>query len=115
MRRGKEIAQGSHASMAWLTRRMVPYTSHGGIRVVALTEVEQAWVGGSFTKIVCQVHSEQELLDIVARADEAGVLANVITDAGRTEFGGIPTVTAAAVGPDWAEKVDQVTGDLRLY
>ena len=33
---------------------------------------------------------------------------------GLTEFGGVPTYTALAVGPDLAERVDAVTGTLPL-
>lgn len=123
MRRGKEIAQGSHASMAWLTDRLSAgpeFPSHhdGSPRSLAhglLTPAERQWCEGSFTKVVCQVATYEEFREIVQRARDAGVLVHVITDAGHTEFHGVPTETALAVGPDWADRVDGVTGGLSLY
>lgn len=113
MRRGKEIAQASHASMAFLTRQMI-----GGKPkhyVVDLSEPERTWIDSSFAKVCVQVDSEQELLDIEAKAKEAGLECHVITDSGLTEFHGVPTRTCLAIGPDLSEKIDLVTGHLKLY
>jgi peptidyl-tRNA hydrolase, PTH2 family len=109
MRRGKEIAQGSHASMEWLTQRV-----RGGPDV-RLSEVEHAWLNEGTVKVVCQVADEEEFRAVIKRASEVGVRVHVITDMGRTEFHDVSTVTALAVGPDWADRVDKVTGDLTLY
>ncbi len=38
----------------------------------------------------------------------------LITDAGRTEFHGEPTNTTLAIGPDYSEKIDKITGGLPL-
>lgn len=114
MRRGKEIAQGAHASMAWLTDRLAAY-ANPNIYVAALSTAEKAWVEGMFTKVVCQVETEAELVALKLVAQLAGVQAYLITDAGKTEFDGVPTVTAISVGPDWSERVDEVTGHLPLY
>jgi PTH2 family peptidyl-tRNA hydrolase len=43
------------------------------------------------------------------------VVAHLITDRGLTEFGGTPTRTCLAVGPDYDDRIDPVTGDLELY
>jgi peptidyl-tRNA hydrolase, PTH2 family len=116
MRRGKEIAQGAHASTAWLSRRL-----HLGLfgtpclAGASFTVAELAWLTGSFRKVTCQVPGEAEILELKTAASSLGVEAHVITDAGLTEFGGVPTVTAIGIGPDWADLVDQVTGKLALY
>jgi PTH2 family peptidyl-tRNA hydrolase len=116
MRRGKEIAQGAHASIAWLTERLAhPEGTPPNFQVVWLSDAQLAWVTGSFTKVTCQVSSQEELEAVYERARELGTEAHMVTDAGRTEFGGVPTVTAVAVGPDWEDRVDAVTGELRLY
>jgi PTH2 family peptidyl-tRNA hydrolase len=44
----------------------------------------------------------------------SGVNAKLIVDAGLTEFGGIPTVTCIAIGPDYPEKIDPITKNLKL-
>jgi peptidyl-tRNA hydrolase, PTH2 family len=114
MRRGKEIAQGAHASMAWLTARL-SYHAPPNIYVAAFTTAERAWIDGLFTKVTVQVDSEDELHQVLARAAQAEVQAYEIVDAGKTEFNGVPTLTAVAVGPDWGPRVDEVTGTLKLY
>ena len=77
--------------------------------------MSSGWVQGNFRKICCAVSSEKELLDIVASARRAGLAAALIQDSGLTEFNGVPTYTAAAVGPGLDERIDPVTGHLLLY
>ena len=119
MRRGKEIAQGAHASMAWLTHRLTNRANFKEDNVWRATgffsDVEHEWMTSGFRKICCVVQSEQDLLDLVQAAKEAGVMVELIKDAGATEFGGVPTYTAAAFGPDTDEKLDPITGYLTLY
>jgi PTH2 family peptidyl-tRNA hydrolase len=107
MRRGKEIAQGAHASMIWLALR-VRQPGDG------FTEAERQWLDGAFTKVCVRVDSEEELLGIVRAAREAGVTAHLVVDAGRTEFHSVPTPTCCAVGPDFPDRIDPITGHLRL-
>lgn len=115
MRRGKEIAQGGHASMSWLMDRMVPFRDHTDVFTVRLSAAELAWARGLFTKIVCRVNSEAELTAVGDKAQAAGLTVYGITDAGKTEFHGEPTLTAIAIGPHWSDEIDPVTRDLRLY
>jgi PTH2 family peptidyl-tRNA hydrolase len=114
MRKGKMIAQGAHASMAFITKRLQKVFPQGLSHVVDLDYIEQHWLAESFTKICVSVDSEQELLDIAAAAVLEGVTHHLVTDNGLTEFGGVPTHTCLALGPDEAEKIDRLTGDLRL-
>lgn len=83
--------------------------------VANLNDKVAPWLMGRFAKIVVTVQSEQELLDLQKKADELGVLNCIIKDAGFTEFKGVPTYTAIAIGPDYADNVDQITKDLPLY
>lgn len=106
MRKGKMIAQGSHASIAFLTRRLQNKEN--------LTEVQKEWLNNSFTKICVSVDSEQELLEIAEKAKMANVECHVITDNGTTEFNGVPTKTCLALGPDKAEILDKISGHLKL-
>jgi PTH2 family peptidyl-tRNA hydrolase len=116
MRRGKEIAQGAHASMAWLRQRIMPHlTSAGRADQVQLSTAERAWLELSMRKVTVKVGSEQELLDVYDQAIAAGLVVEMITDRGLTEFGGVPTRTCLAVGPDYDDLIDPVTGDLELY
>lgn len=118
MNRGKEIAQAAHASMSFLVKRLDykgkllnSHEYHGPLFSVE----EYVWLEGSFRKVTLQVNSEQELLDIHARATAAGLVSHLITDSGKTYFNGVPTNTCLAIGPDTDEKIDQITGNLSLY
>ena len=111
MRRGKQIAQGAHASMAFLTRRLQNSRS---MRLDEFSPNAQAWIAGSFAKVCVRCNSEEELMAIHDKAIELGLEVHLITDIGRTEFHGQPTRTCLAIGPDDASKIDQVTGHLEL-
>lgn len=136
MRKGKMCAQASHASMAAIIN--LGYVHHNissrtGKRVCSQLEillwVERfehcgkpdiklpaviEWLEGRFTKICVGVDSEQELVDIIEKAKAAGLVTSLITDAGLTEFGGVPTVTCGCIGPAYPEEVDPFTGHLKL-
>ena len=122
MRRGKEVAQGAHASIAFMTRRlserhsvMPGHTGGGIVSFLDLSEAEWQWVSTGFRKVTCRVDSEDQLLALEHLAKHAGLVTSLIQDAGHTEFGGVPTYTALAIGPDWDDKLDPVTGELVLY
>ncbi len=111
MRKGKMVAQGAHASM-----RAILQQGHrdGDNYVIPLDTRLAPWLLGRFKKICVSVNSEADLLALHDKARRAGLITSLIQDAGLTEFGGVPTYTAIAVGPDTADRVDSVTGDLPL-
>ena len=111
MRRGKQIAQGAHASMSFICHRL---QEAGSVSLVDFTDAQRAWLTGSFAKVCCRVDSEDELMEIHDKASEAGLEVHLITDSGKTEFHGEPTDTCLAIGPDEAEKIDEITGHLQL-
>lgn len=113
MRKGKMAAQASHASMAFLTRKLLPNARQGTYEIF-LEQVEERWLESSFAKVVVSVNSEEELRTLVKRAREAGIVVHEIVDSGRTEFHGVPTLTCAAFGPDLIERLDPITGHLPL-
>ena len=110
MRKGKMCAQAAHASMKVLLDQA---NIDDGELFLAFKGAMGEWLLGSFTKIVCSVDSEQELLAIHEKAKGLSIVTSLIQDAGLTEFKE-PTYTAVAVGPDYSDKVDQVTGSLPL-
>jgi len=117
MRRGKEIAQGAHASMMFLSKLVQEHLRKSIIvsSEICLSDAQAEWINGRFTKICLQVPDEASLLSIAEEARKAGLDCHVVTDAGVTEFNGVPTNTCLAIGPDEAEKIDAVTGKLSLY
>lgn len=123
MRRGKEIAQGAHASMKWLADRIKQLQSRidddePGWRQYdfRLNKDEEEWLlGGKFTKICLQVTSKEELMAVYEAAKQDGLTVSLIEDSGATEFNGVPTITSIAIGPNRSEAIDKVTGHLPLY
>ena len=115
MRRGKEIAQGSHAAMQFLISRLRNSVQEGPAATLVLEPAERSWILQGMGKVCLQVHSEEELLTLHDKAQSAGIKSFLIRDSGRTEFGGIPTYTACAIGPDEEHRIDAVTGDLVPY
>lgn len=107
MRKGKMVAQGAHAAMAFISRRLI---GDG----LMLEDVEWEWLQNSFAKVCVGVGSEAELQDIIEDAIDFGVTVQPIMDNGTTEFGGVPTLTCCAVGPDYVGRVDAITGGLKL-
>lgn len=103
MRKGKMIAQGAHASNA-ASRVVERYSSPAYV----------AWSTSGQTLVCVRVDTEEELMRIFDRAQEADIPVHLVTDAGRTEFHGVPTRTCLAVGPYWSDEVDRITGELRL-
>lgn len=120
MRKGKMVAQGAHASMAVLLNAGKMHTAHGGsfeLDEEDFGKFGQAvfdWLCGAFTKICVSVDSEERLIEIYNNAKAAGLPCSLITDSGKTEFGGVPTNTAVAVGPAESDQVDAITGNLPL-
>lgn len=116
MRKGKMVAQGAHASMKAIFNEGYLQTESLGLDIFVIpmsAEVED-WMVGIFTKICVSVDSEEELLSIYKQAKDADLVCSLIQDAGLTEFAGVPTYTAVAVGPGRNEDIDKITGELKL-
>ena len=132
-RTGKLIAQGAHASMkvffdradvgfAWrvgrdsreFNTRDEPGNPGEPAMLTSLTEDMAAWAAGSFAKVCVRATSEEQLLELHAQAKKAGLPCAIIQDSGKTEFDGVATYTALAIGPALREDIDPITGDLKL-
>ena len=115
MRKGKMVAQGAHASvLAILEYDKSNMYPRGEAKLSSHPDVHQWLNNEAFTKICVGVNSEQELLDIYSAAMDEGIPCSLITDSGKTEFGGKPTKTAVAVGPAESSRVDSITSKLEL-
>ena len=120
MRKGKMCAQAAHASMKVILDEMFrsPFGHEGAYTQFHMTLLNESplcqWLEGIFTKIVVGCDSEEELLALESSAHIHKVRCAIIKDAGKTEFGGNPTYTALAIGPDIPEKIDKITGHLKL-
>jgi len=96
---GKKCAQAAHASIGAYER--------------ADKLLRKKWMDEGQKKVVLKVDSERPLFELKVIAEQAGIAAVVIQDAGMTE---IPpgTVTALGLGPAKSEDLDRITGNLSL-
>src|ERR1035437_4871922 len=100
MRKGKMVAQGSHSAVGLVLENLE-------------SENVKSWLKSSFKKICVSVNSEEELLAIVSKAKNAGLMTKLIRDLGHTEFKE-PTLTCAAIGPAKDLDLKPITGQLPL-
>jgi peptidyl-tRNA hydrolase, PTH2 family len=64
-------------------------------------------------KAVLKVKSEKELIDLIKKARELRILTTAIRDAGKTQVDP-NTLTCCGFGPDNVNKLDKLTGHLKL-
>jgi PTH2 family peptidyl-tRNA hydrolase len=97
---GKLAAQVAHASL------------------MAFEDAERSasseWKGAGQKKVVLQADGSDALFRLADDADRAGLPHAIVRDAGHTEVAS-GTVTALAIGPAAADRLDTLTGDLSLY
>ena len=107
MRKGKIAAQAGHACIDAILMALSKEgrlndfeTTNDGIALrdtVKSTTPLSDWFKYGCAKICVYVDSEEELIDIAEKAKEKDIIAAVITDAGMTEFHGVPTKTCLAL------------------
>ena len=97
--KGKLSAQVAHAA--------VDATLKSDKKIVDL------WKKDGGKKIVLKVKDEKELFVYKQVADDNGLKTALITDAGHTvvEPG---TITCLGIGPDEEERIDKITGKLKM-
>lgn len=136
LRTGKYASQAAHASMAFLTkhgkmdciRHIHPlglvtcqqneehfFVNKNSSGIGAHPAAIAHWLAHSFRKIVCYVETEEELLELHKNASEKGLMSHLVEDNGATEFGGVKTTTALAIGPHWDDDFVGVTDHLKLF
>ena len=131
IRKGKFGAQVAHASLGALLK-LFNISKKEPIRLGSYGDIEPGqihyeysvtfgentvlddWLNGKFTKIVVSVDSDEELIALNKALDESYIPHALITDAGLTEFHGVPTNTCLGIGPYEAEEIDKFTGNLPL-
>ncbi len=96
---GKACAQCAHAS--------VEAVMNSDKKTVELWRKEGA------KKIVLKVENEKELLKYFQIAKDYGLKCSLITDAGKTVIAP-GTKTCVGIGPDKEERIDEITGDLKM-
>jgi len=107
MTKGKIAAQCSHATLACY-KALARQPADSPQRSIL-----SRWEKYGQAKIAVQTKSEDEMLELRRRARNAGLTAEVIQDAGRTQIEA-GSMTVLGVGPGPKSAVDQITGHLKL-
>ncbi|MBI5635625.1 peptidyl-tRNA hydrolase [Candidatus Micrarchaeota archaeon] len=102
MGKGKLVAQGAHASIESFLQAF---------------QKKQDWVAEWFfqgqTKVCLKVDNEKELFSVFSAAQKKKLPCSLIHDAGRTQIKA-GSATAVAIGPAPDDKIDEITGKLKL-
>ena len=122
LRKGKIAAQVAHASLGALLKFFNKESKNDdyGKKYTYSCEfrdhtILDKWLNGIFTKICVMVDNEEELLELYNKINETEIPCVLITDAGNTEFHGVPTNTCIGIGPFWSEEIDKYTKNLPLF
>ena len=99
MSQGKLAAQVDHASILSMLE--------------ANEGVVCGWLDNSYPKIVLQVETTQDLLDLQEKANDLNIPSALVIDEGRTELSN-GAITCLGIGPSTKAIIDEVTGELRL-
>ena len=97
--KGKMAVQVSHASVGALLK------SHKD-------DIEK-WKQQGMKKIVLKVKDLDELLVYKNQAEDAGLVTSLVEDAGHTVVKP-GTITCLGIGPGKSEKIDKITGNLKI-
>jgi PTH2 family peptidyl-tRNA hydrolase len=97
--KGKLGAQVAHASVEAVLR--------------SGKDVVKNWRSEGMKKVVLEIKDLQELYKYKQMAEDLGLITAVITDAGHTVVAP-GTTTCMAIGPDEEEKIDKITGKLKI-
>ncbi|KAI5170807.1 peptidyl-tRNA hydrolase, PTH2 family [Nematocida sp. LUAm3] len=100
MKKGKMVSQAMHGAYA------------AGIDAQN-NAMNRVWSRYGFKKVALQVTSEEEMKEITKILQKQKVSVYPIVDAGRTQVEP-NTWTVTFIGPDYEEKLDKVTGHLKL-
>jgi PTH2 family peptidyl-tRNA hydrolase len=99
MGKGKIASQSAHASIAAFLK--------------SDKETREEWIDEGMKKVVLKVSSEKQLNDFVKLAKKERIPSALINDAGLTQIEP-GTVTALGIGPADNNKIDKITGKLKL-
>lgn len=103
---GKIAAQCCHAAVAVIEE--VAQEENGKWRLWL-----DSWKNSGSAKVALHCESETRLLELRSLAMEADLPHYVVKDAGRTQIAA-GSRTVLAIGPAPAEKIDEITGCLKL-
>ncbi len=98
--KGKMAAQAAHASVESVLR--------------SDKDIVKNWRNQGMKKVVLKVKDKDELMKYNQQAKDMGLKTALITDAGKTHIAP-GTITCLGIGPDKEERIDNITGNLKIF
>ncbi len=89
--------------------------AHASVDAVLKSDKKKlnAWLEEGMKKVVLKVKNEEELLDYLKKAKNLKLTTSLITDKGLTVVAP-GTRTCGAIGPDFEDRIDVITGKLKI-
>ena len=96
--------------------KMAAQVAHASVEATLRTdkEIVKKWRNTGMKKVVLKVKDKEELMKYNQEAKDSKIKTALITDAGKTHIAP-GTVTCLGIGPDDEEKIDKVTGNLKMF
>jgi PTH2 family peptidyl-tRNA hydrolase len=99
---GKMIAQACHAAVACNEQAKKTHSKQW-----------TRWRDEGAKKVALEAKDLEELRDLAMKAEQFGIVHVLVEDAGHTEVAP-GTITCLGLGPDQAQRIDRVSGNLPL-
>ena len=114
LKRAAVAAMAAKVSCEFLIDNNV--SERGDVLKVNLTPQESDWLLGNSTRIILGVSSEDNLKSLLFKAELAGLSCYSMTGSQSKNDSDLnyEEVLCAAIGPDDAERIDEITGNLKL-
>ncbi|KAI9582853.1 hypothetical protein GQX74_012070 [Glossina fuscipes] len=106
MSKGKIAAQCAHAAVICFQKAQCSANKE-------TQEILELWLASGQPKIVLRVGSYNDLISLQDEAENVGILATIVYDAGHTQLNA-GTATVLGIGPDKNNKIDKLVSHLNL-
>jgi len=93
--------------------KLAAQVAHASVEAALKSDYLTDWRNIGQKKVVLKVDSDKELIRFFQNAKDMGFSASLITDAGKTVIAP-GTKTCVGIGPDDEEKIDELTGQLKM-
>ena len=103
MGKGKICSQIGHATLG-IYKKNLKEKRHN---------ILESWSNTGEAKIVTKVKSEKDMYTLKIKAEQLGMCTHIVYDAGHTQVES-GSATVLVIGPEYENKLKQVTGHLKL-
>ena len=101
--------------LKWKKGKIATHVAHAAVEAVRKTrsDIVEKWEKEGGKKVVLKVRNLRELRKIYRKVKQAKIPCFLVRDAGLTQLKP-GTITALGVGPAKEERIDKITGKLKL-